>query len=80
MQSQSWLFLKTSTEQDKKKDLEKWYHFREDIESNLKKDNYDTALKLIDTYESDCKSPELHLQALMKRAQSGYEAWQHTSK
>ena len=80
VQSQNWLFLKTPTEQDKEKDLEKWHHFLKDIDSNLKKDNYDTALKLIDKYESDCKSPELHLQALMKRAQSGYEAWRHISK
>ena len=80
VQSQNWLLLKISTEQDKKKDQEKWHHFLKDIKSSLKEDNYDTALRLIDKFESDWKSPELHLKALMKRAESSYEAWRHASK
>lgn len=71
---------KTSTEQEKEKDQEKWNHIIKDIESNLKKDNFNTALQLVDKYESGCKSQELRLQALMKRAQSSFDAWQHTSK
>ncbi|XP_078360874.1 putative ATP-dependent RNA helicase DDX60 isoform X2 [Oculina patagonica] len=65
-------------EQEKERDQEKWHHILKDVESNLKKDNYNTALQLVDKYESGCKSPELRLQALMKKAQSCFDAWQHT--
>ena len=73
-------FQKLSAEQAKEKDQEKWFSIVKEFDSNLKNDNYDTALQSVDKYESECKSPEFRLQALMKRAKGSFEAWKHTSK
>ena len=68
------------TEQAREKDQEKWHSIFKEFESNLKNHNYDTALQVVEKYESECKSPEFRLQALMKRAQGSFDAWKHTSK
>ena len=73
-------FQKLSAEQAKEKDQEKWHCILKELDSNLKNDNYDAALQSVDKFESECKSPEFRLQALMKRAQGSFEAWKHTSK
>ncbi|KAK2572321.1 putative ATP-dependent RNA helicase DDX60 [Acropora cervicornis] len=65
-------------EQAREKDQEKWRSIFKEFESNLKNHNYDTALQLVEKYESKCKSFEFRLQALMKRAQGSFEAWKHT--
>ncbi|XP_044173202.1 probable ATP-dependent RNA helicase DDX60 isoform X1 [Acropora millepora] len=65
-------------EQAKEKDQEKWNSIFKEFESNLKSHNYDTALQLVEKYESECKSPEFRLQALMKRARGSFDAWKHT--
>jgi len=46
----------------------------------LKNGNYDAALQVVDKFESECKSPEFRLKALMKKARGSFEAWKHTSK
>lgn len=74
------LFSITSTEKAKEKHQEKWHSVSEMFDSNLTKNNYDTALEVIDKYESECKSPQLRLQALIKKARGSFEAWKHTSK
>ena len=66
--------------QAKEKDQEKWHSIFKDFESNLKNHNFDTALQVVEKYESECKSPEFRLQALMKRARGSFDAWKHTSK
>ncbi|KAK2572326.1 putative ATP-dependent RNA helicase DDX60 [Acropora cervicornis] len=65
-------------EQAREKDQEKWRSIFKEFESNLNNHNYDTALQLVEKYESKCKSLEFRLQALMKRAQGSFEAWKHT--
>ena len=72
--------LKFSADEERKKDQEKWNNFLKDIDNNLKKDKFSTVLQLVDKYLEDCKTPELHLQALMKKAQSCLGAWQQTSR
>ncbi|PFX17719.1 putative ATP-dependent RNA helicase DDX60 [Stylophora pistillata] len=62
----------------KEKDEEKWQHFKKEIASNLKKDNHDTVLQLVDKYLADGKSPDLRLYALMEKAKTCMAAWQHT--
>lgn len=74
------LFSITSTEQAKEKDQEKWHSVFIKFDSNLKNYNFDTALEVVDKFESECKSPEFCLQALMKKARGSFEAWKHTSK
>ena len=74
------LFSKFFAEQAKEKDQEKWHSVLKEFDGNLKSDNYDTALQLVDKYASECKSPEFRLHAFMKRAQGSFEAWKHTSK
>ena len=74
------LFSITSTEQAKEKDQEKWDSVLINFNSNLKNNKYDTALEVVDKYESECKSPEFCLRALMKKAWGSFEAWKHTSK
>ena len=73
-------FSKTFTEKEEEKDQTKWQSNLKNIESNLKKNNYDTSLQFVNKYESDCKSPGFCLQALMKKAQISFDAWQHTSE
>ena len=51
-----------------------------EFKSNLKNENYDTALQVVEKYESKCKSPEFRFKALMKRARGSFQAWKHTSK
>ena len=72
--------LKFSVDEERLKDQEKWDNFLRDIDKNFKKDNFSTVLQLVDKYLADCKTPELHLQALMKKAQSCFVAWQQKSK
>ncbi|CAH3109022.1 unnamed protein product, partial [Pocillopora meandrina] len=69
---------KKRKDEERQRDQEKWSNFLEDIDNNLKKDNFSTVLQLVDKYLADCKTPELHLQALMKKAQSCLGAWQQT--
>ncbi|XP_027035542.1 probable ATP-dependent RNA helicase DDX60 [Pocillopora damicornis] len=69
---------KKRKDEERKKDQEKWNNFLKDIDNNLKKDKFSTVLQLVDKYLEDCKTPELHLQALMKKAQSCLGAWQQT--
>ena len=52
----------------------------EEFKSNLKNENYDTALQVVEKYESKCKSPEFRFKALKKRARGSFQAWKHTSK
>ena len=51
-----------------------------EIDKSLKGENYSAALQLIDKFMIDCKSPVLHLQALMKKAQCCFDAWRDTRK
>lgn len=44
----------------------------------MKNENYDTALQVVEKYESKCKSPEFRFKALMKRARGSFQAWKHT--
>ena len=46
----------------------------------MKNENYDTALQVVEKYESKCESPEFRFKALMKRARCSFQAWKHTSK
>ena len=62
------------------KDQEKWQHIVKDIESNVQRGNFSDGLKLVDKYLLDCKSPGLRLQALMKKAESCFDAWKQTSR
>ncbi|XP_015768450.1 PREDICTED: probable ATP-dependent RNA helicase DDX60 [Acropora digitifera] len=62
----------------KEKDQEKWHSILKEFKSNLKNENYDTALQVVEKYESKCKSPEFRFKALMKRARGSFEAWKHT--
>ena len=73
-------FSKTFTEKEEERDQTKWHSNLKNIDSNLKKNNYDSALQLVDKYESDCKSPGFRLQALMKKTQISFDAWQRTSE
>ena len=72
--------LKFFADEERQRDREKWSNFLKDIDNNLKKDNFKPVLQLVDKYLAGCKTPELHLQALMKKAQSCLVAWQQTSK
>ncbi|XP_020629551.1 probable ATP-dependent RNA helicase DDX60 [Orbicella faveolata] len=65
-------------EQAKEKDQEKWHSIFKKFDSNLKNGNYDAALQVVDKFESECKSPEFRLKALMKKARGSFEAWKHT--
>ena len=51
-----------------------------EIDKNLKRDNYSTALQVLDKFLTDCESRDFSLQALMKKAQSCLDAWQDTRK
>ena len=73
-------YLKIFADEERQRDQEKWSNFLKDIDNNLKKDKFSTVLQLVDKYLADCKTPELHLQALMKKAQSCLGAWQQTSR
>ena len=48
-----------------------------EIDKSLKGDNYSAALQFVDRFLTDCKTPELHLQALMKKAQCCLNAWKN---
>ena len=74
------LFSITSTEQAKEKDQEKWHSVVINFDSNLKNYNFDAALEVVEKFESDCKSAEFCLQALVKKARGSFEAWKHASK
>ncbi|KAM7443056.1 putative ATP-dependent RNA helicase ddx60 [Porites harrisoni] len=65
-------------EQQQEKVKEKWTHVMVEIDKNLKRDNYSTALQVLDKFLTDCESREFSLQALMKKAQSCLDAWQDT--
>ena len=68
--------LKIFAVEERRRDEEKWRN----INNNLEKAKFSTVLQLVDKYLADCKTPELHLQALMKKAQSCLEAWEQTSR
>ena len=72
--------LKFSADEERLKDKEKWSNIHIKIDKNLKKVNFSPVLQLVDKYLADCKTPKLHLEALMKKAQSYLVAWQQTSR
>lgn len=68
------------TGRNQEKDQDKWTHVLSEIDRSLKTDNYTAALQLVDKFLTDCKTPELQLKALMKKAQGCLDAWQDTRK
>ena len=68
------------TEQEQEKDQEKWKHILCEIKKNLRGENYSAALKLVDKFLTECKSPDSSFQALMKKAQTCLDAWQDIRK
>ena len=68
------------TEKAESKDQEKWDSILREKGTNLKRDDFDNVLELVDNYLLDCKSPEIRLHALVTKVDCCFEAWKQTSK
>ena len=68
------------TEKTELVDQEKWDNILRKIETNLRRDDFNNVLELVDNYLLDCKSLEIRLHALMTKVDCCFEAWKQTSK
>ena len=68
------------TEKAESKDQEKWDSILREKGTNLKRDDFDNFLELVDNYLLDCKSPEIRLHVLVTKVDCCFEAWKQTSK
>ena len=68
------------TEKAESKDQEKWDSILRENGTNLKRDDFDNVLELVDNYLLDCKSPKIRLHALVTKVDCCFEAWKQTSK
>lgn len=74
------MFFFFLTEKAESKDQEKWDSILREKGTNLKRDDFDNFLELVDNYLLDCKSPEIRLHALVTKVDCCFEAWKQTSK
>lgn len=73
-------FVLLTTDQDMKREEDKWNHALQAIESRLNKRNYIAVLELVEEFLSHTKFPQQRLPALMKKAMCCFGAWKDERK
>jgi len=69
-----------TTDEDIKKEEDKWNNVSKAVEPHLNRRNYDVALKLIDEFLTSSQFPRICHPALMTKAKCCFGAWQDQRK